>query len=111
MKIRNGFVSNSSTSSFCLFGACIENEKARDVLRQIDPECDEFDCAEVIAEALKLDYSSGPPESYYIYLGRDPASLTDSETGAQFKQSVKDALSKYFPDAELSWHCEGWYDG
>ena len=24
MKVRNGFVSNSSSSSFCIFGTCIE---------------------------------------------------------------------------------------
>jgi len=114
MKIRNGFVSNSSTSSFCLFGICVDRNDAVKAAKLLDPEFDvedSYDAGEVIAEKLHLTYSNGPPESDYVYIGRTAFDLKDDETGAQFKQSVRSALSSYFPDEDYSWYSEGWYDG
>ena len=36
MKIRNGFVSNSSSSSFCIYGAGIETNKLESLLNKLD---------------------------------------------------------------------------
>ena len=41
MKIRNGFVSNSSSSSFCIYGANLETGCPNEVLRRIDNEADQ----------------------------------------------------------------------
>jgi hypothetical protein len=114
MKIRTGFVSNSSTSSFCLFGICVDRTEAVKVAKSFDSdinEKDSYEVGEIIGTKLKLQYDNGPYDNDCVYLGRAPEDLKDDETGAQFKQSVKDALVKYFPDASYSWHLEAWSDG
>lgn len=114
MKIRNGFVSNSSTSSFCLFGAYIEEDEAIRVAKLLDSKFDAnnvCEAGELIGTKLKLAYSNGPDGDYGLYIGRSPESLKDDETGAQFKQSVKTILAQYFPEVEYGWYTEGWYNG
>jgi hypothetical protein len=36
MKIRNGFVSNSSSSSFCIYGVCVESSSLANKEEDID---------------------------------------------------------------------------
>ena len=98
MKIRNGFVSNSSSTSFCIYGASMSystlNEKGEAV------------------EKADLDYHQEYQESDTAIVGRNPDSLKDDETGAQFKQSVKDKLKEIFGEEfACDWHQDGWYNG
>jgi hypothetical protein len=116
MKIRNGFVSNSSTSSFCLFGICVDREEALKVAKLLDPtmessDDDRYEAGEIVGDKLNLECSTGPYDDGNLYIGRAPETLKDDETGAQFKQSVKDKLIKYFPKAKYSWFLEAWRDG
>ena len=75
MKIRNGFVSNSSSTSFCIYGAKVEAE--------LDKK---------LPEGLHYHYGDPNYEPQAIYIGREWSSIGDQETGFQFKQSVEHAL-------------------
>lgn len=98
MKIRNGFVSNSSTSSFCIFGIYLENYQG-----------DEYDIEKKAKElGLEMHYPpySGPA------IGRSFCTIKDDETGAQFKQSVRDNFVKLgLPTDKVSLCEQAWYDG
>ena len=99
MKIRSGFVSNSSSSSFCIYGAFFENSKY---------PSDEME--KKAAEAgLTIEY--GPPYTEGVYIGRGYDTLGDNETGAQFKQSVVDKLAAVGLNEAPSYCEQGWYDG
>jgi len=111
MKLRNGFVSNSSSSSFCLYGYRISNtdikEFASNFLDEYDkyktdgdkeiynPLSEKFDYYSVLS-LLDRKYSKSPRDielacdwdSEVCYYGRDPESLRGDETGKEFKESI-----------------------
>ncbi len=83
MKIRQGFVSNSSTTSFCLYGVGIDKDlwnEAREHGLEFEP------------------YSEYSDKEYA--LGLSWHKICDSETGAEFKQRVRDLVRKALPDAK-----------
>jgi len=99
MKIRNGFVSNSSSSSFCIYGTNIGEN--RDEVEIIEEKIREL--------GLKLEVHYG---EYTRYVGRSWSSIGDDETGKQFKASVKDAVAKLELDPKkIGTVEESWYDG
>ena len=92
MKIRNGFVSNSSSSSFCIYGTSVD----------IDGNIEEM-----------IENTGLEIHNYYdtIYVGRSWSSIKDDETGAQFKESVNKALKNLGIDAKCGTCEEAWFDG
>jgi hypothetical protein len=97
MKIRRGFVSNSSTTSFCIYGAEV------DIPEHIDDY--DFECAveEDDLVMYRPDYS-GP------YLGMEPWSMGEHETRSQFENRVKELIFKHTgqtPDCD--WIEEAYY--
>jgi hypothetical protein len=112
MKIRNGFVSNSSSSSFCIYGChfSLYDEKGKadfkelatklkipkKMVKALTEEDDNYDL-EVDGETLKLP-KNPPLSTYYssecqdLYIGRSYKTLGDDETGKEFKKSVEDIL-------------------
>lgn len=95
MKIRNGFVSNSSTSSFCIYGVN---------LCRIDEE-------------LQNNLTESGIEIHYVdsnfYVGKSWSSIKDDETGAQFKDAVEKSIREVINNEEISFrtHEMAWYDG
>lgn len=111
MKIRNGFVSNSSSSSFCLYGA----QESPDILFNLilekfpketeqfkidSEEDDEYEAREEVIEFLMEKFHLIDPRfSYvidndgnYVMIGIDPMDIKDDETGLQFKNTVWNGL-------------------
>jgi len=110
MKIRNGFVSNSSSSSFCIFGACFTGEKAQEVEDKIEDA--EFN-KQLKDMGLKIIY--GNPNNYEseVYIGKSWDSIGGDETGNQFKASISEAVKVLFSDESIECcsHEDAWYDG
>lgn len=113
MKKRNGFVSNSSSSSFCLYGACFSEEDTVFYAKKLGAEKNvySYEAAEFLSKKLNLTYSPGPSYSETYYFGRCYSTLGDGETGIQFKESVEKEIKKLNENISCSYHEEGWYDG
>jgi len=99
VKVRNGLVSNSSTSSFCIYGTVIKSEEYEKIDWKNFP-------------AGFREYSMPDWDGREYAIGRNWTSVRDDETGAQFKQNVRDTLNKLL-DREID--CctveEAWYNG
>lgn len=74
MKIRQGFVSNSSTTSFCIYGAGISHEQEED--------------AEELGLIVERD------EYGDLYAGLYWFNIGDDETGGEFKIKIREKISK-----------------
>lgn len=126
MKIRQGFVSNSSSSSFCIYGICTEESKIEAAL--IAKGATEDDLADGVSEYLyEWSYSYKKREGtltaediaenekkffkaedgfeshnpYYdcggnIYLGVDWSTIGDDETGSQFRARIEAKFKDLF---------------
>ena len=105
MKIRQGFVSNSSSSSFCLLCIQCNDEKYK---IDVDDRYNEIDSTE-LSEAYAIDeYDEAQ------YLGMTPHMMKDDETLLQFKQRIVDELKKLNVEVDVSdlfWEVQGGYNG
>ena len=103
MKVRNGFVSNSSSSSFIIYGVCKEKSELTEIIESLpQDEQDAINDGEAVSEFwnpvgldVVEDYEYGE-----LYIGRSWDSIDDDETGAQFKESVNAKLSQIFSKEE-----------
>lgn len=102
MKIRSGFVSNSSSSSFCIYGVYMDTDElvekmknagnlSEEELEQLDDEGSWY-----IQELLygKMDNLSIYESEGDCWIGRDFTTIGDDETGKQFKESVEQNMEK-----------------
>ena len=123
MKLRHGFVSNSSSTSFSIYGVCFNNNE--DTLQEAmlpemfdlinsmpapDKWSDEFsDKLEKYFSDLKLSVVTGQ-DSEYIYIGREWPD--EDETPRQLKTRIQETLEKVFkPGFAVGGHEESWFDG
>jgi hypothetical protein len=117
MKIRTGFVSNSSTTSFCIYGIAIENKnKLKDAWEKLFPDNpftdnDMYDMCESISDKLKLVTHVGQ-EVYNHYIGKDWTSIPDDVTPREFKKEITDKLQSVFgANIKCAIHEEAYRDG
>lgn len=109
MKIRKGFVSNSSTTSFAIYGFCAQvNKLISEEQLGVDVEEDVEDWAvcDKIEEILRdktnntsLNYYSDLEEGYEYgrtYIGRDLDTIEDDETGKQLKDKTQKEIEEVF---------------
>jgi hypothetical protein len=135
MKVRSGFVSNSSSSSFLIYGITVEQD---DLAKVVKAACDAGDVKDYdgnvktwdeaqeeaeqlygLAEMLPIpkgsDIETHTP-SYYdqAFIGASWDSVKDDETGKEFKARVLKSLKTIGFDvkaADLGTHSEAWRDG
>ena len=109
MKIRNGFVSNSSSSSFLIYGA--ELSKYRDKLLEKLQVDENYDLCDKLENEFELFASSGA-DGDSLYVGRTWSSVADNETGLEFKGDVQRKLNDLIGE-EIECHTcsEAWYNG
>jgi len=117
MKVRNGFVSNSSTSSFLIYGICFESEdEFREALNmEVENDDDDTDVWEIgyeLGKELDMECLWPYDGDYGCYIGVSWDQVKDDETGAEFKARVEKKLKEKFgDDLEFSTYSEAWRDG
>lgn len=117
MKYRQGFVSNSSTSSFLLFGVVVDSEFIKKY--NLNFEDGVRECFYGRSDELeKLDLTAeNPCYMDQVFLGTSWSHVRDNETGAQFKQrvahAIQEALGIMHVDLlpECKTHQYAWRDG
>ena len=122
MKIRCGFVSNSSASSFCIYGICIDQNNIIKAQELIDKgllkeedfkyeswKNDPYDYLGILGLRIaNMDDEMG------LYIGNEWSSIKDDETGLQFKKRTEDILKQIVknPDnIKIVTLEEAWYNG
>ena len=104
MKMRNGFVSNSSSSSFCIYGAEVtvtlteEEETADKDGDALDTKMEEL--RNKIDKMKTLEYHEDFDNNSF-YIGRSWSSIGDNETGKQFKDNVAKKIKELTGKDEL----------
>lgn len=134
MKIRNGFVSNSSTSSFLIYGAYLESEDIVtafknniDKIKEKSPDDaavayyeespedydDYFEMLDSLSDLMEdkdIDTWCVWDEDYYI--GASLRRIKDDETMSQFKDRIGKKIKSIFDvTIPLDIHEEAWRDG
>lgn len=84
MKIRTGFVSNSSSASFVIYGKAFTVDEMEKLA-----QANGYDDWDDFLESKKL---LGVCDEYYVFVGEDIRSIRDDETMGEFKKSVEDQL-------------------
>lgn len=100
MKVRKGFVSNSSSSSFCVVGKQYNEEDYEKIFNDLDWESP-------IHGVRITEY-----DPYTV--GLDINKMKDEETLAEFKKRAYEEIHKIDKDIkleEISIHVDGGYDG
>ena len=110
MKIRIGFVSNSSTSSFCIYGIVEQGYKITEALIKNNLIDEEKANKQYIGDVLEdvfgdtslYWFSCG--DSDYIGIGQSFLHMPDDAVCGEWKKQIEEDVNKIFGD---TFSCEG----
>ena len=107
MKIRQGFVSNSSSTSFCIYGASFD---CSEIKKWVDPKSEEdfpqYEKFQKKAGKVGLEFYHDY-EQERAWLGRAADTIGDDETGRQFRESTEKKISTLVgKDVPCHYHTE-----
>ena len=119
---RMGFVANSSSSSFLIYGIYLKEEKLKKLVEKsahpyIVEQREKWgvdDAVEILCEINGLFASVGDPNAWEdgLYIGASWDSVKDDETGAEFKARVQDLIESYLGKIKgYSTMEDAWYNG
>jgi hypothetical protein len=113
MKLRIGFVSNSSSSSFAIYGLELDGEQLAKLLG-VNVDEDDYDLYDLIHgedgcdekgtvgyDLEKAGLSEYNIEGDVYYIGRDLTSMKKTETLAEFGERTETALKKALKSEKL----------
>lgn len=96
MKIRSGFVSNSSSSSFCIFGK-------RFVESDLEKGFEDYwEFLEYLDDLFpNLSVSGDFGAETYVHVGESLTDMKDDETFLEFKHRVHEEIKKVYPKTDF----------
>jgi len=116
MKLRRGFVSNSSTTSFLIYGICMDgadiskrlSDKGLIKMEEDEESYDLYEC-----ENLFPGYEiTSCPDTDDYFIGPSWDSIGDDETGREFREKIEKKFKELLgDDITCSTYQEAWRDG
>lgn len=112
MKVRSGFVSNSSTTSFCIYGAKVDFDNLKSLRKKIAEEEDESPediSDEVIVEELDRMLGTSNhtsistyyvPGDYAVHIGCSYLSMKGHETRDEFEKRIWNEVMTFIRELE-----------
>lgn len=108
MKSRSMFISNSSSSSFIIYGI---NTSMDDVKNYAElnfsenqeyqkSKKDDYEIVEFLNNTIPLIEFIADYEDDSVYIGRSFETIKDDETGKMFKDSVEEFIKESFPQSK-----------